>query len=245
MGAALYTRMRSTANRLISNYGASLVLTSYSDGTYNPATALSSVTSASAIGIAVRTQAKSKETGGASADPRIAGKDVQLLLAASRADGSAMTAPRIGDALTFDSTNYAVLSVESWNFDGLQVGWSINAAPTALLYPNTVTILRLPIGVTLGGVGYGGHLAADESQLFTGVACNIGLRRTAGSPDPGLPADALNRTAWRILFPRPALALNSMQPRDILLDELGVRYQINEADWSLLGYNATAERLDT
>ena len=50
---------------------------------------------------------------------------------------------------------------------------------------------------------------------------------------------------WRLFTPRAALARGALQVRDVVTDDLGVRYQVAAPYWNSLGYAALLERLDS
>lgn len=241
-----FARAISTADRLIGKYGASVTLYSVSDGQWDSARGTSSVTVTTATGKAVRFPDVSREISGSqNTDPLIPMKDSQILMGPLTAAGGAMTAPRIGDQYQFHGTDYAVLSVDSLNPNGEQILWTVRNVQMAIAYPRRVSILRLPLRTGVGALPYGGHVQADESAVFQGLPAGVQLRRASGRPEPDLPADALNRTLWRISIPRRALPIGAIQVRDIVVDDMGDRWHVTAAQFSLIGYDLMAERLDT
>src|SRR5262249_16656168 len=111
------------------------------------------------------------------------------------------------------------------------------------LYPRIISIRR-PISVaSVGLVAYSGEVETNESTLFTGLPASIQHRSGRGSHGANLPADTPNRADFHIFVPRAAAALGSVQERDIIVDDIGNRYQVIAAYWNSLGYRLFAELL--
>lgn len=126
--------------------------------------------------------------------------------------------------------------------------------PSAVKADATVSVLR-PISnaaaasPSVGLIGYGGVLpdiAAigqdGESLLATGVPAAIGPTRSGTRPGGLLPADAAGPNAYVVYLPLPK---GWLRDRDIIIDELGHRYQVSVADWTYVGCVAQATRLET
>lgn len=111
----------------------------------------------------------------------------------------------------------------------------------SFIYPRTISIARGAAQSGVGEIGYGGHVQADEDTLFTDIPASIQQKKEGGKPDAGLPGDTAKRTFWRIFFNLPNGSVNS---RDIIIDELGVRYEVMAPYWNSLGYNCLCERLE-
>lgn len=114
----------------------------------------------------------------------------------------------------------------------------------SFIYPRTVSIRR-PSQQT--GVGYqpseGSEQAGEEQSLFNGLPAGIQARREGQKSAVGLPGDG-SRPVWYIFIPRRALPLGSVQDRDIVVDDLGKRYQVLADYWDSMGYRLTVERLE-
>lgn len=113
----------------------------------------------------------------------------------------------------------------------------------SFLYPRTVSVHR-PAGQTgEGKLAYGGASQAGETEIATGLSASIQKRREGQKSPAGLPADG-TRPTWLIFVPRGSLALGAIKDRDIIIDDLGVRYQVLADGWDSLGYAAITERLE-
>ena len=88
---------------------------------------------------------------------------------------------------------------------------------------------------------YGGAVPADETVVASGIAASIQQKKDGKKPEAGLPGDGKN-SAWRIFFTQPN---GTVQDRDIITDEFGIRYQVTAAYWNSLSYNCLCERLET
>jgi len=101
-----YTRLQATANRLLKGKGQSLTLTKITAGTYNPATG-------GFTGAGTSTQTAygaifdygTKQIDGT----LIKAGDKQLLLSAFKTDGTALTAPVLGDTVTIGGVTYTLV----------------------------------------------------------------------------------------------------------------------------------------
>lgn len=111
----------------------------------------------------------------------------------------------------------------------------------SFLYPRTISISRPTQPVGVGAVGYGAELPATETAIASGIAASIQQKRDGKMPGAGLPGDARS-TLWRIFF--NGLASGFVVDRDIITDDLGIRYQVQAAYWNSMGYNCLCERLE-
>ena len=109
----------------------------------------------------------------------------------------------------------------------------------ALFVPNTISIER-PTGPS--GFGATSYSNTDAtSPVAANVPAYITVKKEVGSPPAKLPGDASRRTYWRIVCYLPE---NTIQDRDVLVDELGNRYQVTANNRGLLGYDILCERLE-
>jgi hypothetical protein len=113
----------------------------------------------------------------------------------------------------------------------------------SFLYPRTLSIRRPRPNQTAGLQPYSGQSKAAEDVIATGLPASIQLNHKSGPPQGGTPSDAYNRSGYDILIPRGAAALGSICERDIVVDDLGKRYEVTGAYWNSLGYNLSAEML--
>jgi hypothetical protein len=106
----VYTRPRATAQRLLTKYGAVVVLTRTTAGAYDPDTGTTGAGSSAAYtGIAFREQYALKDIDGTI----IKRGDVRLIVAPKQSDGTDMPIPAADtDTMLFDGTTYSVVGVD-------------------------------------------------------------------------------------------------------------------------------------
>ena len=125
----------------------------------------------------------------------------------------------------------------------------------SLLYPRTIAVHRaIPsaaTNTTVGLVGYSGMTtepAAGDTQgetvLFSNIPARIQAAQSGRKRDSALPGDAVYAPTWAIYVPPSALARGSVKDRDIILDDEGIRYQVGQAYWEVLGYKLVCIRLE-
>lgn len=125
----------------------------------------------------------------------------------------------------------------------------------AMLYPRKVSVLRQATtgaGTTI--IGDGGYAGMNNTSLssstqglttlFSNIPANIQASDTGRKKDSALPGDATVAPTWRIYIPKRALKLGSVRDRDIIVDDLGARYQVGQDYWNLLGYQLICIRLE-
>jgi len=101
-----YTRLQATANRLLRGKGQSLTLTRITAGTYNPATGAmtgASTSTQSAYGAIFDYGAKQID------GTLIKAGDKQLLLSPFKTDGTALTAPVLGDTVSIGGVVFTLV----------------------------------------------------------------------------------------------------------------------------------------
>lgn len=115
----------------------------------------------------------------------------------------------------------------------------------SFIYPRTISITRQPV-TTGGGVQpYGGMNPGAEQTIYSGLPASIQQKGTGSRPDANLPADAKDRSLWRVLMPLSAgVAAGSVLRGDIVTDDTGQRYQVWAPYVNSLGPNFLAERLE-
>lgn len=114
----------------------------------------------------------------------------------------------------------------------------------SFIYPRTVSISRPVADLGIGQVAYGGELPINELSIATGLPASIQLKGGGAKPGADLPADMANRTFWRILIPPGAIAFGRIKVRDIITDDLGLRYAVVGNYWNSLGYGLRCELLE-
>lgn len=113
----------------------------------------------------------------------------------------------------------------------------------SFLYPRLVSIRRPNPQTGTGAIGYGGETAANETALFAGTKYAASIQHRSGKGKQGgmLPADAPSRADWYIFIRMPNLG--DITENDIIVDDLGKRYQTIAAYWNSLGFRVSAELL--
>ena len=91
---------------------------------------------------------------------------------------------------------------------------------------------------------YGGELPLNEDSIARQVPASIQLDKQGAKPTADLPADMSNRTFWRILIPLGVIAFGTIKVRDIITDDLGLRYAVVANYWNSLGYGLRCELLE-
>lgn len=109
-------------------------------------------------------------------------------------------------------------------------------------YPRTISISRPPINTGAGDQGYETAPPDQETAIQAGIPANIQQRRSGGNNAVGLPGDA-RVTSHRVFFrwPEPGL----VEKRDIVTDDLGIRYQVDSPYWNSMGYRLEVVELET
>lgn len=117
----------------------------------------------------------------------------------------------------------------------------------SFIYPRKVSIVRPVSGRGLGKVGYNGQRPGNqqhEQSVAEKLPASIQLMKGMGRPASGLPGDAAQKTIWRILIPLSAIANGAIKTHDVVIDDLGERYDVTAAYWNSLGYGLLTEKLD-
>ena len=95
-----------------------------------------------------------------------------------------------------------------------------------------VISLRRPNPMTGVGVQpYSGLDPDDETVIAANIPAHIQADRQGTRPDAGLPADAAGQGIWLIMFRR---AKGFARTHDVIVDDLGNRYQVISAKWGPL-----------
>jgi hypothetical protein len=124
------------------------------------------------------------------------------------------------------------------------------AQPISLLYPHRVAIRR-NLGQPVAGLSaYDGAQASAETVIASGVICNIQIDRTGRPPDAQLPADPIGAPTHKIFFPGALLggiaaANGFVHINDILVDDLGQRFQVIVTEWQPLALQVRAQLMET
>ncbi len=114
----------------------------------------------------------------------------------------------------------------------------------SFMYPRTIVITRPAAQTGVGAQGYGGLVTGNETKVADSIPCSIQERREGTKNDGGLASDAL-KPSWYIFIQKKSAALGLIQDRDVVTDDIGVRYQVSAAYFDSLGYRLTATTLET
>jgi hypothetical protein len=112
----------------------------------------------------------------------------------------------------------------------------------SFIYPRVISITRPPVLSGIGAQPYQGLETGTETTVATGISASIQQCKESKQPAANLPGDVTRGTLWYIFFRRE---LGLVRDRDIITDDLGIRYQITAAYWKSLGYKCLCERLQT
>ncbi|HEX7854448.1 MAG TPA: hypothetical protein VF503_12205 [Sphingobium sp.] len=113
----------------------------------------------------------------------------------------------------------------------------------SFLYPRTIAVRRPAAQAGIGAVGYGGHIAAEETPVANGVRASIQARREGTNNPVGLPGDGKTPTHY-VYIPLRAAARGLINDLDIVVDDLGQRYQVLVNYWDSLGYRLSVQTLE-
>ena len=108
-------------------------------------------------------------------------------------------------------------------------------------YPRTISVLRQATNTTAGAQGYSGVTPENEETIFTNVAAHIEAERIGNNSPANLPANSQGEPIYLIIF---ILPLNSVQNRDIIIDDTGYRYQVISADWGPMVTTCRSKKLE-
>ncbi len=114
----------------------------------------------------------------------------------------------------------------------------------SFLYPRVVAISRQAAQTGFGAQPPSGMTPAVEQTLASDLSASIQHASAGRRPDPGLPADAVSRSLWRVFIPLGRLARGAVQRGDIVVDDMGIRYQVVSPYWNSLGHNLLVDRLE-
>lgn len=110
------------------------------------------------------------------------------------------------------------------------------------MYPRTISVSR-PIPTSgVGALPYQGLDPTEETIIISNVSANIQQNEKTRALSADLPGDVAKGTIWAIFFNLPN---GTVLDRDIITDDLGVRYQVMASYWNSMGYKAICERLQT
>jgi hypothetical protein len=106
----------------------------------------------------------------------------------------------------------------------------------SFLYPRTVSVVRPSNTITPGNAGYASVNGVQGTTILAGVSCSIQLDRQGQRNPVGLPTDAAFKPIWKVFIPRAAVSEGQIVVDDMVIDDLGVNYQVFAPYWNSLGY---------
>lgn len=113
------------------------------------------------------------------------------------------------------------------------------------IYPRTISVQRQNLQSAGGGIKpYAGNTPDNEIAIAAGLPASIQQRRERGTPEGHVPSDMPTRTGWWVFVPASAAALGTITERDIVIDDLGKRYDVVGAYWNASGYRLLTELLE-
>lgn len=117
----------------------------------------------------------------------------------------------------------------------------------SFLYPRTISVRRPAQTSSVGIVSeYVAQTAAAETVIATDIPASIQAKQSGGERNPAaLPSDSKGLVSWRILTPRGALADGLVLNRDVIVDDLGRRFQVIAAYTAPLGADFICQQMET
>lgn len=99
--------------------------------------------------------------------------------------------------------------------------------------PRLVTISREP-QIAAGNVGYRAMLQSQEVVVFTDIPASIQYVMRGPDPVAKVPSDRVGRGLWRAFLEGESIPTGSIHRDDIMTDDLGRRWKVNEPSWGSL-----------
>lgn len=116
----------------------------------------------------------------------------------------------------------------------------------SFIYPRTISVNRPKQESGFGVVnGYVAQAPSDETTVASGIPASIQAKAASSHNPAGLPSDSKALTTWRVLTKRGTLADGLVQNRDVVVDDLGRRFQVIAAYTNSLGACFLCEQMET
>lgn len=119
--------------------------------------------------------------------------------------------------------------------------------PFNILYPHIVSLRRNNEQPAAGQSPYDGLQASAETVIAIGMVANVQIDRTGRPADAKLPGDAIGAPTCKIFLPGAWLGGPSygfIKINDILVDGLGLRYQVIVVEWQPIGTQVRAQVME-
>lgn len=109
----------------------------------------------------------------------------------------------------------------------------------SFFYEYTVLLYRYRTDTPAGEGGYSGSgQSSDLNLIASGLQASVQKYRVGRSTPANLPGDA-GAPAYNVVMPFSSVpTLGMIMERDILVDQLGRRFQVFAVEWSVLGFSA-------
>lgn len=116
----------------------------------------------------------------------------------------------------------------------------------SFVYPRTISINRPNDTTDVGDRGYSAQRGPinDTRVVVEGLPASIQLDRQGQHNPVGLPTDADHASVWKVFIPAWAAARGLIQTTDVVVDDLGIAYQVFAPHWDSLGYQLRCTLLE-
>ena len=134
------------------------------------------------------------------------------------------------------------MALRPWETAEGTLPWETSSAP---VYNRVIiTISRPNVDVLVGQQPYSGTTQSDETILFVGISCALQIKSAGRTLLTNLPSDARHQIEYVILIPAAEVPFGGVNITDICTDDLGVRYQVFAATWTIFGYELSLTLLE-
>lgn len=125
-----------------------------------------------------------------------------------------------------------------------------------MIYNRKIEVRRTKAGqanqpTVIGLVGYSGTETGtdvgnpnSESVLYKNAAASIQAGAGGRKKDSALPQDAVSNPSWNIYLPLGGIPFGAIRDRDLIIDDLGYRYEAGQAYPHILGWKLVCIRLE-
>lgn len=119
--------------------------------------------------------------------------------------------------------------------------------PVNILYPHVVSLRRNNEQPVAGQSPYDGLQSSNETVIQSGMAANIQIDRTGRPPDAKLPGDPIGAPTCKVFMPGAWLGgptYGVIKINDVLVDQMGLRYQVIVTEYQPIGLQIRAQVLE-